>query len=181
MTAEQTSASDERMLDAPVDRPTGSGVPERMTLRQRSRGIVAQLVKFALVGGVGFVIDFGVFNLLCLTVLAPAQVHEGPIVAKLISTTLAIAANWIGNRYWTFGPHRRNDSAKEALEFLVVSLAGMGVGLLCLWVSRYVLGFTTLLADNISSNVIGLILGSLLRFALYRHWVYHPARAGRSS
>ncbi|NEL27586.1 MAG: GtrA family protein, partial [Xanthomonas perforans] len=67
------------------------------------------------------------------------------------------------------------------LEFLVVSLAGMGVGLLCLWVSRYLLGFTTLLADNISSNVIGLILGSLLRFALYRHWVYHPARAGRRS
>ncbi|NEL79485.1 MAG: GtrA family protein [Xanthomonas perforans] len=178
MTAEQTTPADGRLLDASGRAADGRA---KIGLVERSRGLVGQLVKFALVGGVGFIVDFGVFNLLCLTVLAPAQVHEGPIIAKLISTTLAIAANWIGNRYWTFGPHRRSDSAKEALEFLVVSLAGMGVGLLCLWVSRYLLGFTTLLADNISSNVIGLILGSLLRFALYRHWVYHPARAGRRS
>lgn len=136
-------------------------------------------MKFGLVGGVGFVLDFGIFNLLRLTVLAPEQVHEGPIVAKVISTLVAIAANWIGNRYWTFGPHRRSDSALEALEFLAVSLAGMGVGLLCLWISHYVLGFDSLLADNISSNVVGLLLGSLLRFALYRHWVYHPRRSGR--
>jgi putative flippase GtrA len=136
-----------------------------------------QLFAFALVGGLGFILDLAVFNALRLTILAPEVHHEGPILAKVISTAVAIAANWIGNRYWTFGPHRRNDSAAEALEFLVVSLLGMGVGLACLWVSHYALGFTSLLADNISSNVVGLLLGSVVRFALYRHWVYHPDRA----
>jgi len=158
---------------------------ERAPIGSRSRSggavstLVQQLSKFALVGGVGFVIDLGLFNLLRLTVLSPSEVHEGPIIAKVVSTAVAIAANWIGNRYWTFGPHRRSDSALEAFEFLVVSLAGMGVGLLCLWVSHYALGLTSLLADNISSNVIGLALGSVLRFALYRHWVYHPRRSSR--
>ncbi|BDI21601.1 GtrA family protein [Herbiconiux sp. L3-i23] len=158
---------------------TDQAVP-RTRLRASVSVLLGQLWKFALVGGVGFVLDFGVFNLLRLTVLSPDAVHEGPIVAKVVSTSLAIIANWIGNRYWTFGPHRRSDSAVEALEFVVVSLAGMGVGLLCLWVSHYVLGLTSLLADNISSNVVGLLLGSLLRFALYRHWVYHPRRSRRS-
>ncbi|THG31103.1 GtrA family protein [Naasia lichenicola] len=140
---------------------------------------MAQLTKFALVGGVGFALDFGIFNLLRATVLSPESVHEGPLIAKLISTAVAIVANWLGNRYWTFGPHRRSNGAAEGLEFFAVSLLGMGIGLACLWVSHYLLGFTSLLADNISSNVIGLVLGSIVRFALYRYWVFHPKRAGR--
>lgn len=148
------------------------------TAGRRVGELARQLMSFALVGGVGFVLDFAVFNVLRLTVLAPEVHHEGPILAKAISTAVAIAANWVGNRYWTFGPHRRTDSGKEAVEFLFVSLLGMGVGLACLWTSHYLLGFTSLLADNISSNVVGLLLGSVVRFALYRHWVYHPERSG---
>jgi putative flippase GtrA len=140
--------------------------------------LVRQLFAFALVGGVGFVLDLVVFNALRLTLLTPEMHGQGPILAKTISTAVAIAANWVGNRYWTFGPHRRTDSAREGAEFLAVSLLGMGVGLGCLWISHYALGYTSLLADNISSNVIGLILGSIVRFALYRRWVYHPERSG---
>src|SRR4051794_13623278 len=154
-----------------------SPAPRDLPPAGRTRALVHQLFAFALVGGVGFLLDLAVFNSLRLTVLSPESNHEGPLLAKLISTAVAIAANWIGNRYWTFGPHRRDDSAAEAAEFLVVSLLGMGVGLACLWVSHYALGLTSLLADNLSSNVVGLLLGSVVRFALYRHWVYHPDRS----
>ncbi|MGN6743332.1 MAG: GtrA family protein [Amnibacterium sp.] len=138
-----------------------------------------QLMQFALVGGVGFVVDTAVFNLLRFTVFDPSRIHEGPLLAKTASTIVAIAVNWLGNRYWTFGPHRSTRGALEALEFLAVSILGMLVGLGCLWVSHYALGFDSALADNISANVVGLLLGSAVRFALYRHWVYHPARANR--
>ena len=139
------------------------------------RAVVRQLTKFALVGGVGFVVDGTVFTLLRLT---PA--FEGsPLKAKIISTVLAIVANWIGNRYWTFGPHRSSRGLQEAVEFGAVSVLGMLVALACLAVSHYVLDFRTLLADNISGNVVGLVLGSALRFVLYRHWVYRPGRRDR--
>jgi putative flippase GtrA len=141
--------------------------------------LLHQLWKFALVGGVGFVVDVGIFNALRLTLLAPERVHEGPLLAKTISTVVAIVVNWIGNRYWTFGPHRSTRSAMEAMEFVAVSVLGMLVGLGCLFVSRYLLGLDSVLADNVSSNVVGLLLGSAVRFALYRHWVYHPARRHR--
>jgi putative flippase GtrA len=140
-----------------------------------NHALVRQLTKFALVGGVGFVVDFTSYNLLRLT---PAF-GGSPIKAAVISTTLAIVANWIGNRYWTFGPHRSTRSVGEAVEFLAVSLLGMLVALACLAVSHYVLGFRTVLADNISKQVVGLVLGSVIRFLLYRHWVYHPARRNR--
>jgi len=142
------------------------------------RTLLAQLARFGVVGAVGFVVDVGVFNLLRVTLFDPATIHEGPVLAKVISTSLAIVVNWLGNRYWTFRKEARKHPASEAVEFFVVSLVGMGIGLGCLWVSHYLLGYTSQLADNISANVIGLGLGTLFRFALYRWWVFNPKRTG---
>ncbi len=140
------------------------------------RTFIAQFTRFGVVGLVGFVIDFGVFNLLRATVFTPENLHEGPVLAKVISTALAILANWVGNRFWTFREHRGRQLWREFAEFLVVSLGGMAIGLLCLWVSHYVLGFTSILADNISGNVIGLALGTAFRFTFYKLWVFAPHR-----
>jgi putative flippase GtrA len=89
---------------------------------------------------------------------------------------LAIFANWIGNRSWTVGKNRQERTLREGIEFFAVSLVGMGIGLASLWLSHYVLGYTSVVADNISSNVIGLLLGAIFRFVLYRYWVFAPHR-----
>ncbi len=140
------------------------------------RKLISQFARFGVVGFVGLVIDLGVFNLLRATVFAPENLHEGPVLAKVVSTGLAIIANWVGNRYWTFREHRGRQLWREFAEFLVVSLGGMAIGLACLWISHYVLGFTSILADNISGNVIGLALGTAFRFTLYKTWVFAPHR-----
>jgi len=135
------------------------------------RSLVTQLSKFGVVGLVGLVIDVSVFNALILTVLSVENLHEGPIVAKIISTSLAIIANWLGNRYWTFGTTTRH-WLREGVEFGLVSIGGMLISLGCLWVSHYALGFVSPLADNIATNVVGLALGTAFRFTLYRLWVF---------
>lgn len=142
------------------------------------KALMTQLVRFAMVGGVGLVVDVAIFNILRVTVFSPELVHEGPVLAKVVSTSVAIIVNWIGNRYWTFGPHRRPHALREGFEFALVSVGGMLIGLACLWLSHYVLGYTSLLADNISSNIIGLALGTAFRFWLYRTWVFRPRREG---
>jgi len=154
-----------------------SPVPTEATSEGRARTLLRQLFAFALVGGVGFILDLAVFNALRLTILAPESMHEGPILAKVISTAVAIAVNWIGNRYWTFGQSRGTAAVREGLEFLAVSIGGMLIGLGCLWISHYVLGFTSLLADNIATNVVGLALGTAFRFTLYKWWVFAPHRS----
>ena len=136
------------------------------------RPLLTQLMRFGLVGGVGLIIDIAVFNALRLTVLAPEVIDSGPLIAKAISTSVAIASNWIGNRYWTFAATRRPQAAREGAAFALVSIGGMLIGLACLWTSHYVLGYTSVLADNISGNVIGLALGTAFRFWLYRSWVF---------
>ncbi len=141
-----------------------------------TRAFAVQVARFGVVGGFGFVLDVGLFNLLLLTVLAPEHVHGGPVIAKTVSTLVAILANWLGNRYWTFATERSERSVREGVEFLVASIAGMAVGVGCLWVSHYVLHLTTVLEDNVASNVIGVLLGAVVRFWLYRSWVFRPGR-----
>lgn len=142
------------------------------------RTLLTQLTRFGLVGLIGLVIDVSVFNLLRVTVLSPEAMHEGPVIAKVISTSLAIVANWMGNRHWTFARERRGHLAREGAEFFLVSFGGMLIGLACLYVSHYVLGFQSLLADNISSNVVGLALGTAFRFWGYRVWVFREVSPG---
>lgn len=80
--------------------------------------------------------------------------------------------SWFGNRLWTFREHRRRNVLLELLEFSAIAVIGTGISLLCLYVSHYVLGYRSLLADNLSTNVIGLALATAFRFFLYRFWVY---------
>jgi len=140
------------------------------------RQLVSQFTRFIVVGLGGLVVDVVVFNVLRITVLAPDRVEHGPIWATVISTGLAILINWLGNRYWTFRVERRREALREMLEFFVVSVTGSLIALGCLWVSHYLLGLTSLLADNISKNVIGLALGTAFRFVFYRLWVFRTDR-----
>jgi putative flippase GtrA len=134
--------------------------------------LVRYALKFGVVGLVGYVIDVGLFNLLRLGVFGEGHFLQGPIGAKLVSVSVAVVATWFGNRYWTFREHRRKNFVLELLEFAAVAIGGLLIGLACLGVSHYVLGFDNLVADNISANVIGLVLGTTFRFFLYRFWVY---------
>jgi putative flippase GtrA len=134
-------------------------------------GFLTYLVKFGVVGLIGLVIDIALFNALRLGVFGDGWISTA-IGAKTVSTSVAIVCNWIGNRYWTFRKHRRRNYVREFAEYLVVSLGGMAISLFCLWISHYVLGYTSLIADNISTNVIGLGLGTAFRFLLYRYWVF---------
>jgi putative flippase GtrA len=140
--------------------------------RESIVAFLRQVLSFCLVGGVGLVVDVSIFNLLRLTLLAPGAVHGGPVLAKVVSTALAIGVNWVGNRFWTFRERRPEDVGREAVEFVLASLAGLVVSVACLWVSHYLLGFRTVLDDNLSANLVGLGLGTVVRFVLYRWWVY---------
>ncbi|MEN0083836.1 MAG: GtrA family protein [Leifsonia sp.] len=146
----------------------------------RKARLLPQLIKFGAVGAVGFVVNLVVFNVMLLIVLR--GVPHATIYSTIIATVIAILTNWIGNRYWAFSGQRQHSAAREGIEFFAVSLAtGTGIPLVCVWVSHYLLGMQNPVADNISANIVGLAIGMLARFALYRWWVFSPDRAARKA
>lgn len=126
-----------------------------------------EAVKFLAIGGAGYVVDVGVFNVLRLGVLS-----DKPLTAKVLSVVAATLVTYTGNRIWTFRHRRRSGVAREYVLFFLLNGVGMAIAVAVLAISHYGLGLTSPLADNIAANVVGLLLGSAFRFWSYRRWVF---------
>ncbi len=137
--------------------------------------VVREAVKFGVVGAVAYVVDLGVFNLL-LHVGDDPLLAQRPLTAKVVSVAVATMVAWLGNRYWTFRRRRRSAVRRELVLFVVVNIGGLALALVPLAVSRYVLGLTSAVADNIAANVVGLAMGTLFRFLMYRTVVFNEDR-----
>jgi putative flippase GtrA len=147
--------------------------------RVRSAARVAELARFGSVGAAAYVVDVGLFNLLRF---GPGEVLEAkPLTAKALSVAVATVVAWLGNRYWTFADRRTGTRGRELLGFALVNLAGLVIGLACLGFSHYVLGLRSPLADNVSANVVGLVLGTAFRYVCYQRLVFTGADGDRAA
>ncbi len=136
----------------------------------RWRQQVLEVLRFGTVGGVAFVVDVGLMNLLRF---GPGEVlGDKPLTAKVVSVVVATLVAWLGNRYWAFAAARREQRTRELVWFLLVNAGGMLIAVGTLGISHYVLGFTSPLADNISANGVGLVLGTAFRYFCYRYLVF---------
>lgn len=133
--------------------------------------LIREGIKFLAVGGVGYVVDVGLFNLLRYAG-GEGPLYGKPLTAKVISAVIATLVTYTGNRLWTFRHRARSGVAREYAVFFLLNGVGLLIALSCLAISHYVLGLTSALADNISANVVGLVLGTLFRFWSYRRWVF---------
>ncbi len=90
----------------------------------------------------------------------------------MISLVAGTTVAYFGNRYWTYRDRPRGNLGREYSMYLALSGVALAIALGCLALSRYVLGFTSPVADNVSANGVGLALGSLFRFLSYRRYVF---------
>lgn len=86
----------------------------------RERG---RFLRFAVVGVIGAVVDFGVANLLVAAFHAPLW------FAGTISFIAAVISNFTWNRFWTYPDSRSKPVVRQLLEFTVVSVVGLCIRL----------------------------------------------------
>jgi putative flippase GtrA len=150
-------------------------------LRDTLDVLVREVAKFGIVGFVAFIVDtvgynFQVFGPHFKNMLGyettEGILHDTPLRAKICSVAAATLVAWLGNRYWTFRHRRRPAVGHELVLFVTFNVVGMIIAVLCLGFSRYVLDLHSQLADNISGNGVGLVLGTLFRFWAYRTFVF---------
>jgi putative flippase GtrA len=140
--------------------------------KERSR-----FLRFMVVGTIGAVIDFGVFNL--LTHLWGVSA----VISSMISFTLAVCSNFLWNRYWTYPDSRSKHVAKQVIQFLVISFVGLGIRTpLFAWLEKWMVNeFTTLnlklpftptfLGHNISLAIV-IVVVMFWNFFANRFWTY---------
>lgn len=101
-----------------------------------STSFIIKFLKFAAVGFSGLFIDYA------FTYLFKEIFRVQKYISNSIGFTIAASSNYILNRVWTFESDNP-DIAIEYTEFLVISLIGLGINNLVLWliVSRFKINF----------------------------------------
>lgn len=80
-----------------------------------------RFLKFAVVGIIGAVIDFGTFNLL------NEVFHVQALYSSMVSFIAAIISNFLWNRYWTYPDSRGKSITSQMVQFIIVSVIGLAI------------------------------------------------------
>lgn len=129
-----------------------------------------ELSAFGVVGGACFAIDLALFQALY------AHVGLGAVTSKLLSTVVSMTAAYFAHRHWSFAHRARTGLKREYTLFFVVNGLTLLLSLAIVAAVRYPLGQDGALALQIA-NVVSTAIGTLIRFACYRAWVFVSANA----
>jgi putative flippase GtrA len=142
--------------------------------RERSR-----FLRFATVGMIGAVVDFGTFNLFT------AVFHVQPVLASVFSFIAAIISNFTWNRYWTYPDSRSKAVSHQLGQFAIVSIVGLMIRTPIIAVLESVFGrafshlqllpvsfITAQFLGNNSALATAVIVVMFWNFFINRYWTY---------
>lgn len=90
---------------------------------------VERFFKFAMVGLLGFVLDFGTVFILQSTIMPPVDANGNELtinvaIATTIAFIIAVGSNFAWNRVWTYPDSRSASLRKQLTQFALVSVSG---------------------------------------------------------
>lgn len=107
--------------------------------------IIKQFLKFTIVGGIAFVIDYGVFAL-----LTAIGVHY--LISQIISFIIALSFNYFASIKWVF--NAKKQTVKEIIIFVGLSVIGLILSEILLYVGVDVLNKHELIVKFIASVIV---------------------------
>ena len=133
---------------------------KKVTMSERTM----TLVKFGTVGASGVIVNNAILLLF-------VTFGVGDLVSSLIATECAIISNFIGNMFWTWNSHSRDDWQKKFAKFQLISIiAGLlTVGLF--WTFNNVFGIPLLIA-----NTMAILITFVINFSLNRRFTWKVAQ-----
>jgi len=102
-----------------------------------------------------------------------SPLHEHITWSYIVSHGVGMLVSYELSRRWTFKERADRKPGEGFLSYAVINVITMvTIPVGCLWFSRHVLGYTSGLADNLSGNVVGLLISQVARFYLFRRFVF---------
>jgi len=82
--------------------------------KERSR-----FIKFAVVGTIGFGVDFVTYN------VVRSGIGLSPEISSILSFCVAVISNFLFNRFWTYPDSRSKPLLGQLIQFAVVNIIGL--------------------------------------------------------
>lgn len=109
--------------------------------------LLNQILKFGLVGGTAFVIDY-VLLYFCTEFL-----HIHYLISSIISFTVSVIFNYILSIKWVFDVKKKQD-VKDFVIFIILSVIGLGINSLIMYVMVEKFGIYYMLSKIVSTAVV---------------------------
>ena len=110
--------------------------------------LLAQIMKFGVVGVVATVIDFGIMNLL----------HYGLGLNILIANTsgfiVSLIFNYVASMKYVFAHKEGMSRRREFVIFVVLSVIGLAINNLCMWAGVELLGIHYLITKIAATAIV---------------------------
>lgn len=120
------------------------------------KNLIMQIIRFGMVGFLCFFIDYGV--LLGLTELAGINY----LVSSGISFTVSVVVNYLLSMKFVFESKKKDSRVKEFILFVILSVGGLGINQLVMWLSVEKLGILYQLA-KIGATAIVMVYNFITR------------------
>jgi putative flippase GtrA len=157
-------------VDAPVS---------LLRMGERWDRFAGEVGRFLAVGLLATIVALILFNFLVhgFNTANFTLLNDQPELAYLIANLAGMAISFSGTKSWAFRERETNHPDGGVGAFVLINFVTMLVPMGCLWISRNVIGVDDPISDNVSANVIGLLLANTARFFLFRELVFlHPDR-----
>lgn len=110
--------------------------------------LIAQFAKFGLVGGIAFLIDYGIM------VLLTEVFGVNYLISATISFTVSVIFNYLASMRYVFTHKEGLSRRREFVIFIVLSVIGLGLNDLCMWSFTGVLGISYLISKIIATAIV---------------------------
>lgn len=134
------------------------------------KGKVGEIIRFAVTGGVCFLIEFA-----CLVFLK-GSLGVDTLIATPIAFLISVMFNWILCVIWVFDSADTKGNAAK-VGFLVTSLIGLGLNELLMLLFRLILGEDTVLLTLFGKEVTMYMLNKCLATLIVMVWNYLTKKA----
>ena len=134
---------------------------------------VYQIAKFLLVGAVATIIDLKIFEL--FNWILSYFLLVSLLFSKGLSFLIATALKYVGNKYWAFLKHEKENIKKEITQFFFVTVVGMAIDIIAFYIFVNIIGTQYTISQTLwikLSVVFAGIVAAVWNFIGYKFWVF---------
>ena len=119
-----------------------------INLEEKNKKLLLQIFKFAIVGGIAFIIDY-VTLIICKEIF-----HLNTLLSAAIAFTVSVIVNYILSVKWVFDVSNKHSNKRNFIIFIIFSLMGLGLTELIMWFGEDILKISYLIVKIVATVIV---------------------------
>lgn len=111
-----------------------------------NKKLINQILKFGIVGGMAFLIDYSILFILTEFVGIPS------LISAAISFIVSVIFNYILSIKWVFDVNKKQTS-KDIVIFMILSTIGLGINELIIWLGN-IIGIYYMISKIVATAIV---------------------------